>query len=191
MSQNYLEIENRNFMPLNTSKSRKENFGFEKNESKLRGEIDQLKNLLEIKEGELKSALEAPFLKEEILRIREKISKEQEEYEKIKETREKEKELEQQKEKQQPAAMEEKPLVRRQAAQAQLKTKKTAGKAKDPDISHHVAVLVSMAFNKGIYQAVKSARDLNNPYLLDRFHDTLVNELYDQLVKQKKIKPIK
>ncbi len=178
-------------MPLSISKSRKENLGFEKNESKLRGEIVQLKNLLETKEEELKSALEAPFLKEEILRIRERISKEQEEYEKIKEVREREKELERQKEKQQPEAAEEKPLFRRQAARVQLKTKKTAGKVKDPDISHHVAILVSLAFDKGIYQAVKSARDLNNPYLLDRFHDTLVNELYDQLVKHKKVKPIK
>lgn len=179
-------------MPLSISKSRKENLGFEKNESELRREIDQLKNLLETKEEELKSALEAPFLKEEILRIREKISNEQEEYEKIKEAREKEKELEQQKEKQQTEAAEEKPLFRRQAARAQLKTKKTAGKViKDPDISHQVAILVSLAFDKGIYQAVKRARDLNNSYLLDRFHDTLVNELYDQLVKHKKVKPIK
>lgn len=176
-------------MPLSISKSRKENFGFEKSESELRREINQLKNLLETKEGELKSALEAPFLKEEILRIREKISKEQEEYEKIKEAVEKEKELEQQKENQ-PATVAEKPLFRRQVAQAQPKTKKLAGKTKDPDISHQVAVLVSLAFDKGIYQAVKKARDLNNPYLLDRFHDTLVSELYDQLVKHKKIKPI-
>lgn len=178
-------------MPLSISKSRKENLGFEKNESKLRGEINQLKNLLETKEEELKSALEAPFLKEEILRIRERISKEQEEYEKIKEAVEKEKDLERQKEKQRPATAEEKPLFRRQAAQAQLKTKKTAGKAKDPDVSHQIAVLVSLAFDKGIYQAVKKAQNLNNPYLLDRFHDTLVNELYDQLVKHKKVKPIK
>jgi len=178
-------------MPLSISKSRKENPGFEKNESELRREIDQLKNLLETKEEELKSALEAPFLKEEILRIRERISKEQEEYEKIKEVREREKELEQQKEKQQPVIAEEKPLFHRQAAQAQLKTKKTAGKVKAPDISHQGASLVSLAFDKGIYQAVKRARDLNSPYLLDRFHDTLVNELYDQLVKHKKVKSIK
>lgn len=178
-------------MPLNIFKSRKENFGLEKSEAELRKEINQLKNLLETKEGELKSALEAPFLKEEILRIREKISKEQEEYEEIKEAREKEEELEQQKEKQQPSVIEEKPLVRRQVAPIPPKTKKTAGKVKDPDISHQVAILVSLAFDKGIYQAVKRARDLNNSYLLDRFHDTLVNELYDQLVKHKKIKPIK
>lgn len=178
-------------MPLSISKSRKENFGLEKSESELRKEINQLKNLLETKEGELKSALEAPFLKEEILRIREKISKEQEEYEKIKEAVEKEKELEQQKENRQPAIVAEKPLFRRQAAQAQPKTKKLASKIKDPDISHQVAVLVDLAFDKGIYPAVKKARDLNNPYLLDRFHDTLVNELYDQLIKHKKVNPIK
>ncbi len=175
-------------MQMNVSKDRKESFEFKKSESELRTEISQLKTLLELKEQELKSATEAPFLKDEILRIREKISKEQEEYEKIKETGEKEKERQKEKPRQDA---EKAPAARARSAQPYLKVKKTAAGAKDPDISHQVAILVNLAFTKGIYYAVKNARSLNNPYLLDRFHDTLVNELYDQLVKHGKIKFIK
>lgn len=40
--------------------------------------------------------------------------------------------------------------------------------------------LIEIAFKKGIEKAVKEARKLNNPYILDEFHDRLVEELKER-----------
>lgn len=37
--------------------------------------------------------------------------------------------------------------------------------------------LIEMAFEDGIEKAIKKARKLNNPYILDEFHDKLLEEL--------------
>lgn len=56
------------------------------------------------------------------------------------------------------------------------------------DKPKQVKVLVYLAFKKGVHHAFNVAKKLDDPYLLDEFHDTMVDELYDLLVKKKKIK---
>jgi len=56
------------------------------------------------------------------------------------------------------------------------------------DKPKQVKVLVYLAFKKGIHHAAAIARKLKDPYIIDEFHDTLVDELYGQLLKKKKIK---
>ena len=47
-----------------------------------------------------------------------------------------------------------------------------------------------MVFEKGVIEAVEVAKKLDNPYLLDEFHDALVDKLYDKLVEQGKLKQV-
>ncbi|NQV12916.1 MAG: hypothetical protein HQ530_01290 [Parcubacteria group bacterium] len=56
------------------------------------------------------------------------------------------------------------------------------------DKPKQVKVLVYLAFKKGVHHAFNIAKKLKDPYLLDEFHDTMVDELYDLLIKKKKIK---
>lgn len=49
-------------------------------------------------------------------------------------------------------------------------------------------ILVDMAFSQGIEKAVQAAKDSGDAYLLDKFHDTLVDELHQQLVERGKLK---
>lgn len=50
--------------------------------------------------------------------------------------------------------------------------------------------LVDMAFGKGVSHAVEVVRNLENPYLMDEFHDVLVDELYKTLVEKGKLEEI-
>ena len=50
--------------------------------------------------------------------------------------------------------------------------------------------LVDLAFQKGINYATDVARDLDNPYLMDAFHDTLVDKLHKELVERGKLEEI-
>lgn len=52
-----------------------------------------------------------------------------------------------------------------------------------------VQSLVSLVFEKGLENAVIVAKKINNPAILDEFHDTLVNKYYEMLVNQGVIKP--
>ena len=53
-----------------------------------------------------------------------------------------------------------------------------------------VQLLVNLAFDKGLSHAIEVAKRLENPYLLDEFHDTLVDELYNKLVQEGKLKQL-
>ena len=55
------------------------------------------------------------------------------------------------------------------------------------DKPKQVKTLVYLAFKKGVNYATNIANQLKDPYLLDEFHDTLVDNLYDLLKKKKKI----
>ena len=55
------------------------------------------------------------------------------------------------------------------------------------DKPKQVKALVYLAFKKGVNYAANIADQLKDPYLLDEFHDTLVDNLYDLLKKKKKI----
>lgn len=53
-----------------------------------------------------------------------------------------------------------------------------------------IQLLIELAFEKSIAQAVEVAKQLDNPYLLDEFHDALVDELYNKLVEMGKLKSL-
>ncbi len=55
------------------------------------------------------------------------------------------------------------------------------------DQPEQVKGLVVIAFKKGIRHAVELASSAKSPYLLDAFHDALIDELYTHLVDKKKL----
>jgi len=55
--------------------------------------------------------------------------------------------------------------------------------------SQQIGALVSLVFAKGLKQAVSVAKKLDNPAILDEFHDTLIDRYYEELVKKGIIKP--
>lgn len=55
------------------------------------------------------------------------------------------------------------------------------------DADDQVKILCELAFQKGVDIALKAAQEFNNPYVLDEFHDTLVDQLYERLISEKKI----
>lgn len=54
-----------------------------------------------------------------------------------------------------------------------------------------IKTLISLAFEKGLWHSVVVALRLGDPYILDEFHDTLVDELYELLVKKGRLKRLK
>lgn len=66
------------------------------------------------------------------------------------------------------------------------KTKKISKEKREKQIK----LLTDLAFEKGVIHATDVARKLDDPYILDEFHDALVDELYNYLVEQGKIKQI-
>lgn len=48
--------------------------------------------------------------------------------------------------------------------------------------------LIEIALWRGLGQSIKIAKALNNAYILDAFHDNLIDKLYKELIKQGKIK---
>lgn len=66
------------------------------------------------------------------------------------------------------------------------KAKELMGEKKERQIQ----LLTDLAFEKGVIHAAEVAQKLDDPYILDEFHDTLVDELYNYLVEQGKLKQI-
>jgi hypothetical protein len=64
-----------------------------------------------------------------------------------------------------------------------------AGEISQFSPEEQVQFLVSLVFEKGLEKAVSVAKKINNPALLDEFHDILVNKYYEILVNQGVIKP--
>lgn len=54
--------------------------------------------------------------------------------------------------------------------------------------SQQVGSLISLVFEKGLAEAVSVARALDNPSILDEFHDTLVDQYYQLLIEKKILK---
>ncbi len=126
---------------------------------------------------------ETPKIHEEIIELEKILAKKRQELAEKKEIKhEKEiiKEILQER-LEQPAAPKIKPVVI-----PALTIKKIQGKPKEKQIQ----LLTNLAFEKGVIYATEMAKGLNDPYILDEFHDTLVDELYDYLVKQGKLKQI-
>jgi len=59
---------------------------------------------------------------------------------------------------------------------------------KSLDKQSQIKSLCYLAFKKGLDFAVEVARGLNDPYVLDEFHDTLLDELRKELVEKGKLK---
>ena len=56
--------------------------------------------------------------------------------------------------------------------------------------NQQVGALISLVFEKGLSQAVSVARNLDNPAVLDEFHDILVDRYYDELLEKKILKSL-
>lgn len=54
--------------------------------------------------------------------------------------------------------------------------------------SQQVGCLISLVFEKGLTKAISLARALDNPAILDEFHDTLVDRYYEMLIEKKILK---
>ena len=74
-------------------------------------------------------------------------------------------------------------------AQQQAAVQK-AQQIKDQPKERQIELLKQIAFEKSVIEAVEVAKKLDNPYLLDEFHDALIDELYNKLVEQGKLKQI-
>lgn len=53
-----------------------------------------------------------------------------------------------------------------------------------------IQALVDLALHKGLRHSIDTARALGNPYILDQFHDMLVDHLYKELVEKGKLKEL-
>lgn len=58
------------------------------------------------------------------------------------------------------------------------------------ELKSKVQELVNIAFTQSISDAVKAASKINNPALIDAFHDVLVDQLYNTLIERGKLKKI-
>ncbi|MEK7124807.1 MAG: hypothetical protein AAB864_00170 [Patescibacteria group bacterium] len=50
-----------------------------------------------------------------------------------------------------------------------------------------VEELVGVAFNQNLEEAIQQAIATHNPAIIDAFHDTIVDELYDEMLTQKMV----
>lgn len=159
----------------------------EKSGERSREEIIRLRKLLEVKEKELKASLETASLKDEISLLREKIKARGVEDEAVKERKETKEEAAKEIGKESPEQNFEDLSMLRKAAPTKIQIKKITRQMKDADIAHQLVILVDLARFKGVYYAVKIAKKLGNAYLLDRLHDAIVNDLFEELIKNKKL----
>lgn len=74
-------------------------------------------------------------------------------------------------------------------AQQQVVVQK-AQQIKAESKERQIQLLTDLAFEKGIPHAIDVAKRLENAYLLDEFHDALVDELYNKLIEEGKLKQI-
>jgi len=63
---------------------------------------------------------------------------------------------------------------------------KKEGLTKENIYEEKINELVDLALEKGITQALKKARQMKNPYLIDKLHDKLAEKYY-QVLKDRKL----
>ena len=73
---------------------------------------------------------------------------------------------------------------------AEEEVKQQVESLKTLDKEHQVKVLTDLAFQKGLAFSIKVARSLDSDYVLDKFHGSLVDELYKELVESGKLKKL-
>jgi len=88
-------------------------------------------------------------------------------------------------------------VVKERISQVKVSTKppapQIAKKAKEIGVEskeRQIQLLIDLVFQKGVEHAIEVARRLDNPYLLDELHDSLVDKLYKKLVEEGKLKKI-
>ncbi|MEW5805580.1 MAG: hypothetical protein AB1721_02560 [Patescibacteria group bacterium] len=54
------------------------------------------------------------------------------------------------------------------------------------EIQEAINSLIEITFNRGLYEGIKQARQTHNAFLIDQYHDELVNRFYQELKAQKK-----
>jgi len=86
----------------------------------------------------------------------------------------------------QPTAPPTPPASAPQPAQVKADAARLSGVEKDQQLT----ALVELAFAKGVAHATEVVRNLDNPYLLDEFHDVLIDEFRQKLVDEKKLEEI-
>lgn len=64
---------------------------------------------------------------------------------------------------------------------SQKAIKKQTASIKGLQRQRQVKILADLAMEKGVHYAVAMAKKIDNAYVLDEFHDTLVDELYEEL----------
>jgi len=65
-----------------------------------------------------------------------------------------------------------------------------ASQIKNQPKERQIQFLIDLALEKGISEAVSTAKSLESPYIIDELHDALTDNLYYQLVKEGKLKEI-
>jgi polynucleotide 5'-kinase involved in rRNA processing len=65
-----------------------------------------------------------------------------------------------------------------------------ASQIKNQPKERQIQFLIDLALEKGISEAVHTAKGLESPYIIDELHDALTDNLYHQLVKEGKLKEI-
>jgi chromosome segregation ATPase len=82
-----------------------------------------------------------------------------------------------------------KELQQAPAAVAPLAVRDEAKEIKKFPPSQQIGALVSLVFEKGLGEAISVAKDIDNPAIMDEFHDILVDRYFKELVERKIIKP--
>lgn len=132
---------------------------------------------------------ETPKLQEEVAELEKKLAEKKRELEEKKEVKH-EKEIIKEiiKEKtEKPAPPKVTPAI---PPAVQKVVVKKAKEIKTEEKERQIQLLTDLAFEKGVVHATEVAKKLDDPYILDEFHDTLVDELYNYLVEQGKLKQI-
>jgi hypothetical protein len=62
--------------------------------------------------------------------------------------------------------------------------------AADLNQDRQLKILIDLAFEQGIAKAIEAVNATGDAYLIDKFHDTLVDELRQQLVEKGKLKEV-
>lgn len=88
------------------------------------------------------------------------------------------------------AAPETVPFTDISSAPQPTEIKADAAKISGVEKNQQLKSLVDLAFAKGVVHATEVVRNLDNPYLVDEFHDTLIDEFHKKLVDEGKLEEI-
>ncbi len=90
----------------------------------------------------------------------------------------------------QPAASSLPVQIQTATAPFQSEVKTDAAKLSGIEKNQQLQGLVQLAFTKGVAHASEVVKNLDNPYLMDEFHDVLIDEFRKALVEQGKLEEI-